>query len=101
MSKVIVLNVKYLFDKTLNPTLKLDFKTSQRIQARLVKECKIKCSLCDQEFMKYDSQIKQRKARHERKHDQTKPHGSKNQTWGKVEWLEWYIGKKKWGTLIE
>jgi len=48
----------------------------------------IKCSLCEQTFDENDPVIELRKARHEDRHDQTKPHGSYNQTWGTVEWLQ-------------
>lgn len=60
----------------------------KRFDAEFFLGGKIKCSLCDQEFYKADSQIKERKERHEELHDETKSHASLNQTWGKVEWLE-------------
>ena len=44
------------------------------------------CSLCGQEFKLNDPTLERRKERHEDHHDETKAHGSKNQTWGKVDW---------------
>lgn len=48
----------------------------------------IKCSLCEQTFDENDPVIELRKSRHEDHHDQSKPHGSYNQTWGNVEWSQ-------------
>lgn len=44
------------------------------------------CNLCGQSFQLKDRLLSVRKKRHEDHHDPTKPHGSDNQTWGKVTW---------------
>jgi len=47
---------------------------------------KVICNLCEQSFDSDDTVLELRKKRHEDHHDQTKSHGSYNQTWGKVNW---------------
>ncbi len=68
------------------PSSEINELNGFRMDASYYLNKKIKCSLCDQEFYKYDPQIKERKKAHVRKHDPTKPHGSYNQTWGEVHW---------------
>jgi hypothetical protein len=46
----------------------------------------IECSLCPQTFDEEDELIDIIIGRHEDHHDQSKPKGSMNQTFGKVEW---------------
>ncbi len=48
----------------------------------------IKCSLCEQTFDENDPLLPHRKSAHENHHDPNTPSGSRNQTWGIVEWIK-------------
>ncbi len=62
-----------------------------RLDASYYLNKKIKCSLCDQEFSKFDIDIAKRKERHEEKHTRgwnykAQNNGGGNNTVGKVTW---------------
>jgi len=66
---------------------------NMRLDAEFYVKKKIKCSLCDQEFRKYDPHIAIRKRNHEQKHTRGwnckgRQNGGGNNTIGRVRWID-------------
>lgn len=70
-----------------------DVENSRRFDAEYYVNLKVRCSLCNTTFPKYDSLIEQRKKNHEQRHTRGKSYkgrstGGGNNIIGKVEWLD-------------
>lgn len=73
------------------PSSEINESNGFRLDASYYLNKKIKCSLCDTEFSKFDIDIDKRKKRHEEKHTRgwnykAQRNGGGNNTIGKVIW---------------